>query len=155
MTNSVVLEILRVAAHNHAAFEWIHHEDVGRESGLTTAQLSVIRNVSNPAPSPLSPDPLTALQAAALAFADASTKDIKVSDTVFEALSDELESLVDENNEETVQDLAVEAAAVVSTYNMVSRFLVSLDVAGKSDEPVPWPVDRKEVLLLLFLKLVD
>lgn len=146
------MQILRVAAHNHAAFEWIHHEHVGRDAGLSTAQLTVIRNVSNPAPPLSSPDPLTALQAAALAFTDASTKDIKVSDIVFNALSDELRSFMNGIDDELVQDLAVEAAAVVSTYNMVSRFLVSLDVAGISDEPVPWPVDHKEVLLSLFLE---
>lgn len=68
---------------------------------------------------------------------------------------DELKYLVDGKEDESVQDLAVEAAAVVSTYNMVSRFLVSLDVAGKSDEPVPWPADHKEVRPSLFVKLFD
>ncbi|KAF7295606.1 Carboxymuconolactone decarboxylase [Mycena indigotica] len=43
-----------------------------------------------------------------------------------------------------VADLLVEAAAVVATYNMVSRFLVSLDIAGSSDDVVPWPVDSTE-----------
>lgn len=139
-------KILRVAAHNHAAFEWIHHENVGRDAGLTTAQLTVIRNVSNSAPQTSSPDPLTPLQAAALAFADASTKGIKVPDVIFNALSDELKYLMDGKDDRSVQDLTVEAAAVVGTYNMVSRFLVSLDVAGMSDDPVPWPVDFKKVL---------
>lgn len=119
---------------------------------MTTAQLAVIRNLLDPAPAVSKPDPLTRLQAAALAFADASTKTIQVSDTIFNALSEELIPLVDGKDGESVQDLAVEAAAVVSTYNMVSRFLVSLDVAGKSEEPVPWPFDRTEVLLSLFLE---
>ena len=68
-------------------------------------------------------------------------------DSVFSRLSEELrQSLAaEENVEEKVQDLLVETAAVVSTYNMVSRFLVSLDIAGKLDEQVPWPVDREEV----------
>jgi hypothetical protein len=87
------------------------------------------------------------LQAAALAFADASTKDIKVPDSIFSRLSEEFQQSLaaEENLEEKVQDLLVETVAVVSTYNMVSRFLVSLDIAGKSDEPVPWPVDHEEV----------
>ncbi|KAG6894400.1 hypothetical protein C0992_006248, partial [Termitomyces sp. T32_za158] len=33
---------------------------------------------------------------------------------------------------------------------MVSRFLVATDVAGLSDDPVPWPVERKEVRTPLF-----
>jgi len=87
------------------------------------------------------------LQAAALAFADASTNDIKVPDSIFSRLLKEFQQSLaaEENLEENVQDLLVETTAVVSTYNMVSRFLVSLDIAGKSDEPVPWPVNREEV----------
>jgi alkylhydroperoxidase family enzyme len=142
-------QILRVAAHNYAAFEWIHHEHVGRDAGLTTSQLVVVRDVLKPAPPPSAPGLLTSLQAAALAFADASTKEIKVSDAIFNSLSNELNRLSGRQDvdsvHETVQNLLVEAAAVVATYNMVSRFLVSLDVAGKSNELVPWPVDRTEV----------
>ena len=44
-----------------------------------------------------------------------------------------------------VDDLYVEAAMVVATYNMVSRFLLATDVAGISDMEVPWPVDKTEV----------
>ena len=131
--------------HNLAAYEWIHHEHVGRDVGLTTAQLSVIRDISKHAPSPSSPEPFSSLQAAALAFADASTKDINVSDTIFDNLSNEFKRfLANETDVESkVQALLVETAAVVGTYNMVSRFLVSLDVGGKSDEPVPWPANRE------------
>ena len=45
---------------------------------------------------------------------------------------------------ERVQDLFVEASAVVATYNMVSRLLVATDVAGLSDKDVPWGIERKE-----------
>lgn len=55
----------------------------------------------------------------------------------------------DENDiDAVVQDLYVEASAVVATYNMVSRFLVATDVAGLSDEPLPWPADKQEVSVL-------
>jgi pimeloyl-ACP methyl ester carboxylesterase len=57
----------------------------------------------------------------------------------------ELKSFADGSVEETVQELMVEATALVASYNMVSRFLVGLDVAGKSNDFVPWPVDREEV----------
>ncbi len=78
---------------------------------------------------------LSALQLSALTFAHESTTVVKVSKVTTEALKTELQ-----NNE----DLLVEAAAVVATYNMVSRFLMSLDVAGMSDEVVPWPADVQE-----------
>ncbi|KAJ7084288.1 beta-ketoadipate enol-lactone hydrolase [Mycena belliarum] len=129
------LMILRVAARNHAAFEWIHHEHVGREHGLTTAQLWAIRDTSSlPPPTILSP-----LQAAALAFADHSTVTVRIPPTVTAELQKQLKLLGPD-----IDDLLVEAAAVVATYNMVSRFLVTLDVAGMSDSTVPWPFDRTE-----------
>ncbi|KAJ7901719.1 beta-ketoadipate enol-lactone hydrolase [Mycena olivaceomarginata] len=123
---------------NHAAFEWIHHEPVGRTEGLTTTQLWGIRDTSAlPPPSLLSP-----LQAAALAFADHSTVSVRVPADVTSALQEQLKLVAADKLD--VDDLLVEAAAAVSIYNMVSRFLVSLDVAGMSDNPVPWPVDRTE-----------
>ncbi|KAJ7718589.1 Alpha/Beta hydrolase protein [Mycena maculata] len=133
------LMILRVAARNHAAFEWIHHEHVGRSHGLNTTQLWAIRDTATlPTPAILSP-----LQAAALAFADHSTSQVRVPTDVTAALQEQLKPLADANKLD-VDDLLVEAAAVVATYNMVSRFLISLDVAGMSDNSVPWPVDRAE-----------
>jgi pimeloyl-ACP methyl ester carboxylesterase len=99
--------------------------------------------VSKSAPLPSLPSPFTSLQAAALAFADASTKDINVADSTFDALVTELAN--GRSVEQVVQELVVEATALVASYNMVSRFLVALDVAGKSNDLVPWPVDREEV----------
>jgi hypothetical protein len=137
-----------VAALNHAAFEWIHHEHVGRECGLTTSQLYVIRDTVTPLPP--SSGILSALQTSALLFADESTKNVKVRKETTDSLTDSLKRWADEtshsgNVEETVQDLLVEAAAVTATYNMVSRFLISLDVGCMSDTEVPWPLDTKEV----------
>jgi alkylhydroperoxidase family enzyme len=147
------LMILRVAARNHAAFEWIHHEHVGRDHGLHTTQLWAIRDLSSlPPPGVLSP-----LQAAALAFADHSTAAVRVPwDVTFE-LQEQLK-VVGSAHSLDVDDLLVEAAAVVATYNMVSRFLISLDVGGMSDDAVPWPVDRTEVYTqcpLAYLPLTD
>jgi hypothetical protein len=137
-------QILRVAARNKAAYEWIHHEPVGRSHGLTTLQLLIIRDISGWRTSRL--DVLKPLQSAALAFTDASTIEVQVPDPVFDALRGELENLVREGKANTtVDDLLVECAAVVSTYNMVSRFLVSLDVAGTSNDIVPFPFDRDGV----------
>lgn len=141
------LMILRVAALNHAAFEWIHHEHVGRACGLTTAQLYVIRDTVTPLPP--SSGILSALQTSALMFADASTRGVKVGKEITDSLTNDLKSWAEPtsesgNVEETVQNLLVEAAAVTAAYNMVSRFLISLDVGCMSDDDVPWPVDREE-----------
>jgi len=54
-------------------------------------------------------------------------------------------SMSSEDVDAKVDDLYVEAAMVVASYNMVSRFLLSTDVAGISDIEVPWPVNKKEV----------
>ncbi|KAG6887448.1 hypothetical protein C0992_012217 [Termitomyces sp. T32_za158] len=140
------LMILRVAAINRAVFEWIQHEKVGRESGLNNAQLYIARDEATPLPP--APGILTELQTSALMFADASTRHVKVGDQVTNALKKDLEVLARQQNaesiEERIEDLFAEAALVVAVYNMVSRFLIAADVAGLSDDPVPWPIERKE-----------
>jgi len=142
-----------VGALNGAAFEWIQHEQVGRDAGLTTAQLYVVRDIETPIPR--EGGVLPGLQTAALVFADESTRDVKVGKDVVDALKRELRVLVETETgqdgagagtvEERTEDLYVEASAVVATYNMVSRFLVAVDVAGLADDVVPWPLERKEV----------
>ncbi|KAF5354045.1 hypothetical protein D9756_007215 [Leucocoprinus leucothites] len=144
------LMILRVAAINGAAYEWIHHEQVGRQHGLTTAQLYIIRDITTPLPP--AQGILNPLQSAALAFSDASTRTVTISDSITEDLRRELRQWVlkehsglsEEDVREKTSDLFVEAGLVVATYNMVSRFLVAVDVAGFSKEVVPWPLERQE-----------
>ncbi|GAA5923761.1 uncharacterized protein JCM15063_003754 [Sporobolomyces koalae] len=123
------LMILRVAARNAAKFEWIHHAHVGTDAGLTPQQLTIIRDLHTPLPLPDSPAPLSAFQAAALRFADASTYNVSVS----QSRLDELKKYLQDDQQ------LLECAAVVATYNMVSRFLVSLDVGDLAHETVPLP----------------
>lgn len=93
------------------------------------------------------------LQTAALVFADASTRTVSIPVHVTENLRTELRNWVvketsglsEDEVKGKVDDLFVEASLVVATYNMVSRLLLAVDVAGSSDDPVPWPLDRKEV----------
>ena len=147
------LQILRVGTINHAAFEWIHHEYVGREEGLSTGQLYVIRDAKIPLP-PVGTI-LTSLQTAALVYADHSTRDARVPTPVIQELKHQLKvwvvasnpSLGNEEISIRVDDLYVEAVMVVAAYNLVSRFLLGTDVAGISDMEVPWPVGRQEVRL--------
>jgi len=128
---------LRVAARNGAAYEWIHHEHVGREGGLTTEQLSYLRDLSKRAPSPSSPAPFTPLQAAAFAFADASTRYSKVPNAVYENLKAELSKQLPAGV--TVEQQLVETTVTTGTYNMVSRFLVATDVDNHANVMTPFP----------------
>jgi len=95
---------------------------------------------------------LNSLQTVAVQFTDESSCLPRVSFDLIERFKAEIRnwvlnydrSLPKDELETRVEDLYVEAAMVVATYNMVSRFLLSTDVAGMSDMEVPWPVDRKE-----------
>ncbi|KAI5119176.1 hypothetical protein M0805_000630 [Coniferiporia weirii] len=128
------LIILRVAALNSAAYEWIQHEPLGIEAGLSSTQLAIIRDVSS-APTLSSglrvrSEPsaaFSALQAAALEYTDYMTRLVAVPQDVFDVLRSNLE------NDQQV----FEVTATVASYNMVSRILVALDVADKASEEVP------------------
>ncbi|ORY90133.1 Alpha/Beta hydrolase protein [Leucosporidium creatinivorum] len=128
------LMILRVAARNSATFEWIHHAHVGEDAGLTAPQLTIIRDLHTPLPTPAAPAPLSAFQAAALRFADASTFSVNVP----QARIDELKTYLQNDQQ------LLEATAVVATYNMVSRLLVTLDVGDMGDVSVPLPETTQE-----------
>jgi AhpD family alkylhydroperoxidase len=103
------LAILRVAAINGAAYEWAAHEPVAVRAGLSAEQIAAVRRGD--------PLPLTGIQRAALAYTDAMTKDIAVGDEVFAVLKE----LFDDRQ-------IVELTATVGAYNLVSRFLVALEI---------------------------
>jgi 4-carboxymuconolactone decarboxylase len=104
------LVVLRIAVLNNAGYEWDAHEPVARRAGVTDAQLQALRSGDR--------SPFDAGQCAALDYADAMTTSVVVSDVTFEALRPHF----DETG-------IVELTAVAAAYNMVSRFLVALDVA--------------------------
>jgi AhpD family alkylhydroperoxidase len=115
------LAILRVAVLNDAPFEWVSHEPAARRAGLTDEQLAALRRpdaLGGPDAGPWSP-----AQAAALAFTDASTRDVAVPDPVFDAVRAHLDDRE-----------VVELAATVAGYAMVSRFLVALRVPPPEGE---------------------
>jgi AhpD family alkylhydroperoxidase len=105
------LAILRVAQLNGAEYEWHAHEPVARRAGLTDPQLAAVRSGAD------SGAALTDAQRAALAYTDAMTRHITVPDELFDALADFLD-----------QRQIVELTATVGTYNLVSRFLVALQI---------------------------
>jgi hypothetical protein len=139
------MQILRVAARNYAAFEWIHHEPVGREAGLTTDQLAVIRDLAKPLPTPSNPGVLSPVQAAALQYADTMTMEVKVPRRLVDSLRTQLEiSQIPSAAGVTVEQQLLEATATASAYNMVSRLLLALDVADEADVTVPFPAAPSE-----------
>lgn len=116
-------QILRVAARNRAAFEWIQHEPIARKAGVQTPILRLVRESEDGSGLP-------PFYAALIRFADASTREVRVSDDVYNDLAQHL-------NEKQM----FEATATVASYNMVSRVLVALDIDDKANTPVPYPSD--------------
>ncbi|KAI0769748.1 AhpD-like protein [Trametes elegans] len=124
------LFILRTGVLNNAAYVWLQHESPGREAGLTLEQLREIR-LTPAFLSPLVPNAsLTPELSAALLLTDFMTKAVKVPQPVF----DGLHKFLDDKQ-------MVDAVATVGTYNLVSRFVVALDVDSKSEVPVPIPTE--------------
>jgi len=130
------LLILRSAVLNNAAYQWIQHEPVGREEGLTTSQLQTIRfappfaNLSGASHAPASPysQSLTHELEAALAFADWATLAVNVPDGVYAGLARYLNSTG-----------MIYAVSTVGYYAWVSRFVVGLNIDDKMNVVVPIP----------------
>ncbi|MEV4643363.1 carboxymuconolactone decarboxylase family protein [Saccharopolyspora sp. NPDC049357] len=118
------LAILRVAALNHAQYEWDAHEPLGRAVGLTDSDLAVLRGEPGS-------DRLEPRLVAALAYTDAMTAEVSVPDDVFDSLRRHF-------NEREVVELTV----TVGAYNLVSRFLVALEVG--QEEPPGNPTDGED-----------
>ena len=108
------LAILRVAALNGAEYEWRAHEPVALRAGLSPAQVEALRAGA-------ATEALTAVQRACLAYTDAMTREVAVAEPLFTALRAHL-------NEREL----VELTATVGAYNLVSRFLVALQI-GEPD----------------------
>jgi len=103
------LVIMRVAVLNAAEYEFQAHLPFVQKEGVTEAQIAALRTGD------------TALfderERAALAYADAMTRSIRVSDDVFAAVR---RSFDDRE--------IVELTATVGAYNLVSRFLEALQI---------------------------
>ena len=104
------LVILRVAVLNRASFEFDAHVPHARHAGLTQAKIDGVKAT---AASP----PYDDLERLTLAYTDAMTRDVDVSDSLFQRLAGHLDT-------KTI----VELTATVAAYNMVSRFLVALRI---------------------------
>lgn len=105
------LIILRVAVLNGAGFEFDAHAPIAAREGVDAAKIVAVRET------PLSAV-FDARERQVLALTDAMTRDITVPD----ALMAELQQQYDPQH-------LVELVATVAAYNMVSRFLVALNVS--------------------------
>lgn len=102
--------IMRVAHLNGAPYEAEQHAPIALKEGMTQAQLD---DLADWQPS----DQFSPLQRAVLAYTDAMTREIHVSDEIFDAVS----GFFDETG-------IVELTATIAAYNMVSRFLEALQI---------------------------
>ncbi|NJC46955.1 UNVERIFIED_ORG: alkylhydroperoxidase family enzyme [Xanthomonas campestris] len=104
------LIMLRVAAVNGASFEWDVHYPVYLQAGGTEAKANSLQQPELDAQ-------FSSLEKLLIELTDQSTRGVVVAATVIEALKQTLG-----------ERQAVEAVATVAAYNMVSRFLVALDI---------------------------
>lgn len=104
------LIMLRVAVLNGASFEWDVHYPVYLQAGGTEAKAAALQQ----------PEPgaeFSSLERLLIELTDQSTRGVVVEAMVIEALKQTLG-----------ERQTVEAVATVAAYNMVSRFLVALDI---------------------------
>jgi 4-carboxymuconolactone decarboxylase len=104
------LLILRVAVLNRAPFEFDAHVPHARKAGVSEAKLKAIQE-------PELGDAFGTVERDVLVFCDAMTRDVQVSDELFEPIL--------RNFDERAR---VELIATVAAYNMVSRFLEALHI---------------------------
>jgi len=104
------LVILRVAVLNGADFEFDAHVPHAEKAGVDAARLQAVRE---PGWSPV----FSPLERLVLELTDTMTDDVQVPDDLFERLRDHFDATG-----------LVELVATVAAYNMVSRFLVALQV---------------------------
>jgi len=104
------LVMLRVAVLNRAPFEFEAHLPVARQVGVSEEKIAAVSR-------PDLGDALDERERSCLALTDAMTRDVQVSDTVFDAVSRYFDPKT-----------LVELVATIAAYNMVSRFLEALRI---------------------------
>jgi alkylhydroperoxidase family enzyme len=115
------LAICRVAALNSAWYEWKHHYPLALEAGIDDELMQLVKKGRSWDVSRQSPID-AGLRWAVLQYVDAMTLNVIVPSGVFGRLRKEF-------SEKEI----VELTAIIASYNMVSRFLVALDVGEMND----------------------
>lgn len=109
------LAICAVAVLNGADYEFAHHAPELLRAGGTARQVKALEALEI---GPESGDVFDSTELAVLRLTSEMTRNVKVSDATFAAVRSQL------SDERQV----VELVGVIATYNMVSRFLVALEV---------------------------
>jgi AhpD family alkylhydroperoxidase len=104
------LVIIRIAVINGADYERDFHVPIARKEGMTEAQIAAIGDWESSAE-------FDEPSRAVLAYTDAMTRDVHVSDAVFAPVKQHFDA-------RTITDLT----ATVAAYNLVSRFLEALKI---------------------------
>ena len=103
------LVIMRIAVLNAAEYEFQAHLPFAKKEGVSDAQVAALRTGDTA--------PFAEGERAALAYAEAMTRTIRVPDDVFAAV-----------RRHFAEREMVELTATIAAYNMVSRFLEALQV---------------------------
>lgn len=126
-TGLMELAVCYVAVLNNAVYEWTAHAPLALKAGVNrTALEAVLEGKAK------DEDRLSAVQREVLEFTRQSTKDIAVEDEVMERLRGDF-GLSDQQ--------VVELTMTVAGYNMVSRFLVALDVTESNGKEIKMPAE--------------
>ena len=104
------LLILRVAVLNGAPYEFQSHAPHARRAGIPEEKIDAVRE---PEPGPV----FTPAERHALALADGMTREVQVSEALFEPLRAHFGPAQ-----------LVDLVATIAAYNMVSRFLVAMNI---------------------------
>lgn len=113
------LAILRVAVLNGADYEWQAHEPLLRQAGFSEDQVAALHEGADTSA-------LSRVHQACLAYTDAMTRDVTVPDDVFAEVLGHLG-----------ERQTVELTATIATYNLVSRFLVAMEIGAADGEGTP------------------
>jgi 4-carboxymuconolactone decarboxylase len=104
------LVILRVAVLNRAGYEFDAHVPHAERAGVPAPKIEALRES-------VLPDLFSPVECDVLSLTDEMTRDVRVVDATFERLRAHFDSTS-----------IVELVATVAAYNMVSRFLVALQI---------------------------
>ncbi|KAH0260942.1 hypothetical protein KCU91_g14316, partial [Aureobasidium melanogenum] len=127
------MAVCRIAVLNKATFEWNAHSPLALKGGLPRASLDLVRTaavfpVGGREKTKEEQETFSEEEWAVLCYTDQSTKNVEVEDHVF----DGLRKLLGDTG-------VMEMTATVATYNMVSRFLVAMNVGEKNGTEIVMP----------------
>lgn len=110
--------IMRIAHLNRAPYEADQHAPIALKEGLSQQQLDALTDWEGS-------DVFSDVERTVLAYTDAMTRNVQVSDDVFNAVKAHFDA----------REL-VELTATIATYNMVSRFLEALQIHSDDERAV-------------------